>query len=46
MSLEEIAANPTKDLIGLISVGGFESLIAFNLFFPGLMSSGVRVNPR
>ncbi len=37
---------PTKDRIVLTSVGGLASLIAFNLFFPGLMPSGVSVNPR
>jgi hypothetical protein len=38
--------NVTKDLIVLTPVGGFASLIAFNLFFPGLMPSGVSLNPR
>ncbi len=37
---------PTKDRIVLTSVGGLASLIAFNLFFPGLMPSGVSVKPR
>ena len=36
----------TKDLIVLTSVGGLASLIAFNLFLPGLMPSGVSVKPR
>ncbi len=38
--------NPTKDLIVLTSVGGLASLIAFNLFFHGLIPSGVSVKPR
>ena len=47
VSSEEIAhPNPTKDQMVLISVGGLASLIAFSLFFPGFIPSGVRVNPR
>ncbi len=34
--------SPTKERIVLTSVGGFASLIAFNLFLPGLIPSGVR----
>jgi hypothetical protein len=37
---------PTKEQIVLTSVGGLASLIAFNLFFPGLIPSGVKVKPR
>ncbi len=38
--------NPTKDLMVLTSVGGLASLMAFNLFFPGLIPSGKSVKPR
>jgi hypothetical protein len=34
--------SPTKDRIGLISVGGFAFLMAFNLLLPGLMPAGVK----
>ena len=37
---------PTNDLIVLASAGALAVSIAFNLFLPGLMPSGVRVNPR
>ncbi len=37
---------PTNDRMVLTSVGGLASLIAFNLFFPGFIPSGVRVKPR
>ena len=37
---------PMKDQIVLTSVGGLASLIAFNLFFPGLILAGVKVKPR
>ncbi len=38
--------NPTKDLIVLTSAGALAVWIALSLFLPGLMPSGVRVNPR
>ncbi len=37
---------PKKDLIVLTSVGGFAYLLAFSLFLPGSIPSGVRVKPR
>ncbi len=39
-------ASQQKYLIVLMSVGVFASLMAFNLFFLGLIPSGVSVNPR
>ncbi len=38
--------SPTKDRIVFTSVGGLASLIAFSLFFPGLIPAGVSVKPR
>ncbi len=37
---------PTKDLIVLTSAGILAVSMAFSLFLPGLIPSGVRVNPR
>jgi len=37
---------PTKDMIVFTSVGGFASLMAISLFFPGLTPSGVSVKPK
>ena len=37
---------PTNEWIVLTSVGGLASFMAFNLFFPGLIPSGVSVKPR
>jgi hypothetical protein len=37
---------PTKDLTIFMLVGGCASLIACNLFLPGLMPSGDSMNPR
>jgi len=38
--------SPMKDRIPLMSLGGAAFLIAFSLASPGLIPSGVRVNPR
>ncbi len=38
--------NPIKDLTAFISVGGFASLMAFNLSLPGVMPCGVSTKPR
>ncbi len=38
--------SPTKEQIVLTSVGSLASLIAFNLFWPGLMPAGISVNPK
>jgi hypothetical protein len=37
---------PMNDLIVLILMGSFVSLMTFSLFFPNLMPLGVRVNTR
>jgi len=46
MCIRKKLHNSTKDWMVLISLGGLASLIAFSLFFPGLIPSGVMVNPR
>ncbi len=38
--------NPTKDLIVLTSAGALAVWIALSLLLPGLIPSGVSVNPR
>jgi hypothetical protein len=37
---------PTNDLIVFTSVGGLASFMAFSLFLPGLIPSGVSVKPK
>ena len=37
---------PTNDLMVLTSVGALAVSMAFSLFLPGLIPSGIRVNPR